>query len=231
MRRNIIEIDEEKCTGCGLCIRDCAEGALALVDGKARLIRDSYCDGLGACLGACPEGALTVIQREAPAFDEEAAMEALRHRTADATPGSGLCPGARPTGMPEQPFPKGLTPLQTSPAANWPIQLRLVPADAPFLQRARLLIAADCTAFAQPELLARHLSGRALLIACPKLDDTSSYVEKLAQIFRTRHIQDILVLHMAVPCCTGLAALVDAALRTSGKNIPLTNEKVPLRGA
>lgn len=230
MQRNIIEIDEEKCTGCGLCIRDCAEGALALVDGKARLIRDSYCDGLGACLGACPEGALTVIRREAPAFDEQAVMEALRRRTTAAA-GSGLCPGARPSEAPEQPFPQGLTPLQTPSAANWPIQLRLVPVDAPFLQRARLLIAADCTAFAQPELLAQRLPGRTLLIACPKLDDTSTYVEKLAQIFRTRDIRDILVLHMTVPCCTGLAALVEAALRTSGREIPVTKEKVPPRRA
>lgn len=227
MQRNIIEIDETKCTGCGLCIKDCAEGALALVDGKARLIKDSYCDGLGACLGACPEGALIVIQREAPEFDEQAAL-ALRQGTQAATvSASEGCPGA-PGRVPEPLTPTGgASPVYAS--GNWPIQLRLVPIDAPFLHQARLLIAADCTAFAQPEQFLRHRPGRTLLIACPKLDETSAYVEKLAHIFRTREIRDILVLHMTVPCCTGLIAVVDAALRTSGKNIPLSTEQVPLR--
>jgi len=231
MLRDIIQIDEEKCNGCGLCITGCHEGALALVDGKARLISATYCDGLGACLPACPTGAITIVQREAdefvapapgsPAYIEEQAKKAAQ-RTVQAAPRG--CPGSqsktfvRSTAVP--------APVQTAPASaiqseliQWPVQIKLVPIQAPYLQDARLLIAADCSAYARASFHADFMRGRVTLIGCPKLD-SGSYAEKLAEIFRLNSIKSIMVVRMEVPCCGGLEHAVKQAILASGKMIP-----------
>lgn len=226
MQRPIIEIDEEKCNGCGQCVLDCAEGALAVIDGKARLISDTYCDGLGACLN-CPQGALRLVTREAPAFDEAAALAAKAQREgrpAGHAAGHG-CPGSAP---------RLLTPLlsaQADPAAapdsplartaTWPLQLRLVPPSAPYLRGAHLLLAAHCAGFCLPDLHRDWLTGRVPLIACPKLDDGREYLQKLTDILAANAVSDITVLRMSVPCCGGLEALAHKAMTAAGVNVPL----------
>lgn len=216
MLRDIICIDEAKCTGCGACLANCAENALAIVNGKARLVKDTYCDGLGACLGACPEGALTIVRREAAAFD--AASIPAHAETGEAR----SCPGSQP--RPLQPLGKRrAAPFARqagSPLRHWPIQLRLMPADAPFLRGAHLLLAADCAGFAAPGLNGL-LVGRELLIACPKLDDVQSAGAKLAEICRRARPGAITILRMSVPCCGGLERLTAAALKESGLDIPV----------
>ena len=215
MLRDIIHIDTEKCTGCGLCLTNCAESALAIVDGKAKLVKDIYCDGLGACLGACPEGALTIVQREAAPFDEAAALAQGAH-----------CPSVQVSSKAAQPAPL-LRPLSpqgqalTNSLPQWPVQLRLVPADAPFLHKSHILLAADCTGFAYPELQTL-VQGKRLLIACPKLDDTTAYLEKLCAIISIAQPTALTVLRMSVPCCGGLEKLARAALAKSGSDLPLT---------
>jgi ferredoxin len=227
--RNIIEINEEKCDGCGLCISGCAEGALAIVDGKAKLISDVYCDGLGACLEECPNDALQVIQREAAEFDEEAVEHHLAgqselqpevHKAPEQTLACG-CPSSQVRELP------GLTkaaPGTAVPSAltNWPVQLHLVPEKAPFFEGADLLIAADCTGFSLTNLHRDFLPGRRLIIACPKLDETSTYMDKLSRIIRKNGVKSIHVLYMTVPCCGGLVHLIRQALKHSGVDIPLT---------
>ena len=185
MKRPIIEIDEEKCNGCGQCVLDCAEGALAVIDGKARLVSEVFCDGLGACLN-CPQGALTLTTREAPDFDEAAAL------------------AAKAVELP-----------------TWPIQLRLVPPQAPFLDGAHLLLAAHCAGFALPNLHKDWLAGRVPLIACPKLEDNTVLLEKLTAILRTGRIAGLTVLRMSVPCCGGLERLARQALEAAACNLPL----------
>lgn len=221
--RNIIRIDEDKCTGCGLCVTGCAEGALKIIDGKARLIGDVYCDGLGACLEECPEGALTIITREAEAFDEEAVQ---KHQAGEKNALPSLeplpcgCPGSLvqelPAAKPSPGAPKAVSTLR-----NWPVQLHLVPVKAPFFQRARLLIAADCTGFAAPNFHRDFLENQRLIIACPKLDQTETYHDKLAAIFRENDIQEITALIMTVPCCSGLMKIIRDALDKTGRKIPL----------
>lgn len=220
MIRKIIEIDEEKCTGCGQCVTGCAEGALAIVNGKAKIVRDMFCDGLGACIGHCPEDALNIIEREAEGFDEEAAMEHVRK-----TDGTGRhgCPSAQIVQM----SPCAAANAPTSQAgrhgsalSHWPVQIRLVPAHAPFLQDADLLIAGDCCPVATPDFHAHFLQGRVIMLGCPKFDNAGEYVEKLTQVFTQARIRSILVLEMEVPCCAGLSRIVAQALANAGKNIP-----------
>ena len=231
--RNIIEIDEEKCDGCGLCVTGCAEGALQVIDGKARLVSEIYCDGLGACLEECPNGALHVVEREAAHFDEKAVEEHMAglHQKPQAGPEvlPCGCPGSqvrelKPLG------PPALGPASSSSLANWPVQLHLVPPKAPFLKDASLLIAADCSGFSLTNLHERFLPGKALIIACPKLDETGPYEGKLIEIFRDNNIKEITVLYMTVPCCGGLVHLVREALRKSGKSIPLRLVRVDPTG-
>ncbi len=239
--RTIIKIDEEKCDGCGQCVPACVEGALQIIDGKARLVREQYCDGLGACLGDCPQGAIAIEEREAEEFDEAAVERHLAEQVADtasqphaAAPAAG-CPGAvafaldQPAAdehtvasQEDHPSPSGL--------ANWPVQLNLVPVQAPYLQGARLLMAADCVPFAFTDFHQRFLTGHVLLVGCPKLDDAEFYRDKLAQIFATNDIQSVDVVHMEVPCCFGLVGLVQLALQDSGKQIPASVTKVGVRG-
>lgn len=243
MLRQIVRIDEELCDGCGLCVPSCAEGAIQIIKGKARLVSDVYCDGLGACLGECPQDAISIEEREAVAFDEEAA---LRHvaRQQVATPASAVepeptvhaCPGVashalhpvEPVSTSRNDHGSGVTP---SALANWPIQLVLAPVQAPYYQGARLLITADCVPVALPDFHQRFLAGRTLLMGCPKLDDTELYRHKLSQIFIQNDIQSVEVLYMEVPCCFGLAHLIRVALNESGKDIPVKMTKIGIQGA
>jgi Pyruvate/2-oxoacid:ferredoxin oxidoreductase delta subunit len=235
-RRTIVRIDEDKCNGCGQCATACAEGAIAIVDGKARLISETYCDGLGACLGECPQDAITTEVREAEEFDVGAveAHLARQGKTLHAHPAAApgfVCPSTvaesfdrAPAAAPEtnESIPSRL--------ANWPVQIRLVPPTAPYLSGARLVIAADCTPFAFPDFHRRFLGGRVLLIGCPKLDDAAFYREKLAQIIGPNNIQDIEVLYMEVPCCSGLVRIVRDAIGDLGQQIPLTLTKIGIHG-
>lgn len=200
MKRSIVHIDEEKCDGCGLCVPGCVEGALAVIDGKARLVKESYCDGLGACLGVCPQDAITVTEREADPFD---AGEVARH----------TCPGS----MVRVPSDE-----RRADAGQWPIQLHLVPVNAPFWRNCDLLLAADCVPPTFQGFYDSLLRGRRLIIACPKLDDTSGYLEKLTRIIAENEIRSLAVAIMEVPCCSGLERLARAALNASGKSIPLS---------
>ncbi|MBG0772485.1 ATP-binding protein [Oleidesulfovibrio alaskensis] len=239
--RKIIQIDEERCDGCGLCVLDCAEGAIAIIDGKAKLVKDSYCDGLGACLGACPQDALHIIEREADEFDEEAAMEHVRRR--DAATGqppqpvrphhSGGCPGSmvRSFGATGQQSPQLAQAHQ--PAAgpgHWPLKIRLVPPTAPFLKGADVLVAADCAAAASPQFHSRFAAGKVVLIGCPKFDDTAAYAQRLADILTTSGIASLTVLRMEVPCCRGLSEAVNSAVRQSGSSVQINEVIMTCQG-
>ncbi|TCL33607.1 4Fe-4S binding protein [Anaerospora hongkongensis] len=224
MKRNMILIDEDKCNGCGLCISACHEGALQLIDGKARLVSDIYCDGLGACLPACPTGAMQIVEREAAPFDEEAVAERMKHHAAvhpqTVIPPLG-CPGmqARVFDKPQS----AAQPVQPTAAQSelrqWPCQLRLVPVHAPYFDNAHLLIAADCTAFAYANIHQDFIKNKITLIGCPKLDD-ADYSEKLTQILAAHSIKSLTVLRMEVPCCGGLEHAAKQALINSGQMIP-----------
>lgn len=220
MKRNIIRIDEEKCNGCGLCVNACHEGALKLVDGKAKLVSESYCDGLGNCLPQCPAGAITIEEREAEAFDE-AAVQRNMQVTKAAQPHACACPSSQPKEFNRKPVPAvhEVETERASELAQWPCQIKLVPVSAPFFAGAKLLIAADCTAYAYADMHSRFMRVRVTLIGCPKLDMTD-YAEKLAEIFRLNDIKSVEVLRMSVPCCGGIEYAVKQALIASGKMIP-----------
>ncbi len=226
MIRKIISIDEEKCDGCGLCVPSCAEGALQIVNGKAKLVKDSFCDGLGNCLGDCPRGAITIEEREADPFDEEAVKEHLEKPQAHAG-----CPGmaAMSFGEPweERPEPGSTVP---SMLGQWPVQLHLVSPAAPYWKNADVLIAASCVPVAFGDFQNRLLKNRRIVIACPKLDRTEGYVEKLTEIFRHNDIASVTVAHMEVPCCSGLVAMVERALADSGKVLPYRKVKIGIQG-
>lgn len=220
--RNIIRIDEDKCDGCGDCVTACAEGAIRIVDGKAKLISETYCDGLGACLGECHAGAITIEQREAADYDQEAvdqhlARQKMKLHAQPMPMHSGGCPGSRVQtfNVPaEQPESKGEAAV--SQLRQWPVQLHLVPPHAPYLQQCDLVICADCVPFAVPDFHNRYLAGRAVLVGCPKLDDLNAYYEKLQQIYQVAQPRRVTVLKMEVPCCSGIAqAAVHAAQQVS----------------
>lgn len=232
--RNIVEIDEEKCDGCGLCVISCAEGALEIRDGKAKIIKDIYCDGLGACIGECPQGALEIVMKESDPFDEEATEEhikSLRDKQSPKEVEVG-CPGAKLVHFQSQ-APRAAGQEvggQTSELRNWPVQIHLLPVNAPFFNGAELLIAADCVPFAMGGFHQRLLSGKILAIGCPKLDDSKFYVEKLGQIFANNDIKSITIGYMEVPCCGGILHVVNKALEASGKKIPVDTVKVSIQG-
>ena len=240
--RNIIVIDEEKCDGCGDCVAACAEGAIKIIDGKAKLISDSYCDGLGACLGDCHLDAIKVVEREAADYDEAAVVEHLaRQKMAlPMAPPSGGCPGSAmrqfdaPPQASKAPSPtaqNGSQPAYPSLLSHWPVQLMLVPPGAPFLQNADLVVCADCVPFTVPDFHARYLNGRAVLVGCPKLDDLNFYFEKLQAIFAQAQPSRITVLRMEVPCCGGI---VDAAMQArdrSAPQVPLEVHTIGVRGS
>ncbi|OQB41509.1 MAG: Ferredoxin-3 [Candidatus Hydrogenedentes bacterium ADurb.Bin179] len=255
-KRNIIKIDEDKCTGCGQCIVDCAEGALAIIDGKAKLVKESYCDGLGACIGNCPTGALTLEEREAPEFvmppelAHAAVAVAAAHQNTTPRPmepvrpcpssmppegghsHAGGCPGSRARQFNRQ---EAGTPhsSQEIPSAlgHWPVQLHLVNFAAPHFQGAEVLIAADCSAFACGAFHPRFLQGKSIAIACPKLDDPSGYLEKLTVLFNQANPLSVTVIRMEVPCCTGVLRWVLAARNQAGSMLPVEEIIIGVEGS
>lgn len=219
MVRKIIQIDEEKCNGCGLCAEACHEGAIGMVDGKAKLLRDDYCDGLGDCLPACPAGAITFVEREAAAYDKEAVRQNMRKKEQAETLPCG-CPGSQSRQIAREAVPE--TTCRTPPASQlrqWPVQIKLAPVNAPYFDGAHLLIAADCTAYAYGSFHQDFIRGKVTLIGCPKLDSTD-YSEKLAEIIRHNDIRSLTVVRMEVPCCGGIEHAAVSALKESGKFIP-----------
>lgn len=256
--RTVIRIDEDKCNGCGLCVPSCAEGAIQIVDGKARLVSEVYCDGLGACLGECPMDAITLEEREADAFDETAVEEHLatigRAPTAKAhvAPHAGHapapaanpvldepfqgCPGSRArlmdttAAVPSTPLPaEGASPTP-SILQSWPIQMHLVPVKAPGFYTDTLLLTADCVPPSFPDFQKRFLPGRTLVMGCPKLDDTATYLTKLTQILASNDIRTVEVLHMEVPCCGGLVYLAEEAVKKCGRPVEVTCIQIGIRG-
>ena len=223
MVRRVIHIDQEKCNGCGICANACHEGAIGIVDGKAQLLRDDYCDGLGDCLPVCPTGAITFVMREAAAYDEKAVEENMKKAQNAAHSG---CPGSRArqivhegeTDAVQNETPAAPFHLQ-SQLTNWPVQIKLAPVRAPYFNNARLLIAADCTAYAYANFHQEFLKGKVTLIGCPKLDDVD-YSEKLTEIIKSNEIQSVTIVRMEVPCCGGLQNAAIRALQNSGKFIP-----------
>ena len=223
MIRKIIHIDEEKCNGCGACVTACHEGAIGLVNGKAKLMRDDYCDGFGDCLPGCPTGAITFEEREAAAYDEQAVLENKQKKAAAAAekPVFHGCPGSAMRQFDRQQAAPAAAPAAAQPSqlAQWPCQIKLVPVNAPYFDGAKLLIAADCTAFACASFHERFMSGNVTIIGCPKLDE-GSYTDKLAAIIAANDITSVTVARMEVPCCGGLERTAAEACAQSGKDIP-----------
>ena len=249
-KRPMVHIDEDLCTGCGDCVPSCAEGAIQIIDGKAKLMADNLCDGLGACLGDCPEGAITVIEREADDFDEKAVeahlsglqtgsgkapAEKPAAPTARAGMPAGGCPGARMFSFDDPPATPAAAPAKGvgAPSAlrQWPVQLHLVSPTAPYFEGADVLLAADCTAFAMGDFHGKHLQGRALAVACPKLDhDQEVYLQKLVAMIDQSKINTLIVMVMEVPCCAGLVQLAAQAVSGAGRKVPLKKITVGVRG-
>ena len=223
MIRKIIHIDEEKCNGCGLCANACHEGAIEMVNGKAKLVRENFCDGFGDCLPGCPTGAIRFEEREAPAYDEAAVQAAKAQQHG--------CPGAAIRQLNRKPVPAvaDAAAPQESELCNWPVQIKLAPLTAPYFEGAHLLIAADCTAYAYAAFHHDFIRGRITLIGCPKLDSVD-YSEKLTAIIRSNHIASVTVVRMEVPCCGGLELAVKKALQASGKVIPWNRITIGIDG-
>jgi len=269
-KRKIISIDESKCNGCGLCIPNCPEGALQVIDGKARLVSDLFCDGLGACIGHCPEGAIHIEEREARRYDERKVMEnivkqgpnvikahlehlkghgeasylkeamdflkekniAIPHGPPAHAHGHTGCPGSRVIDLGKKEPGQASGALKNSPSElrQWPVQIALVPVNAPYFKGADLLIAADCVPFAYPDFHGTLLKGKALLVGCTKLDDLDLYREKLGQMMKHNDIRSVTYAHMEVPCCFGLISVIEEAIAASGKKIPFKDLMVTIRG-
>ena len=250
IKRKIIKIDEEKCDGCGLCIPSCPEGALQIVDGKAKLVKEEFCDGLGACLGECPQGALTVEEREVEEYDEEGVIGHLKEQSPELLEkhlahlkehahelpqyhshhGIASCPSAQMLQWEKKEEARGKEARVDSELRQWPIQLHLVPPSAPYFQNANLILVADCVPFAYPNFHTDFLKGKAIAIGCPKLDNPDAYVSKLTQILKGSDIKSLKIVHMEVPCCYGLVHIAQEALNRSGKDIPLERVKIGIKG-
>ncbi|MCU0859240.1 MAG: 4Fe-4S binding protein [Thermoplasmata archaeon] len=245
VKRKMIEIDEEKCDGCGQCAIACAEGALAIVDGKAKVVNEVFCDGLGACIGECPQGALRIVERDAPEFDESAVKKHLErtdpekahalghgHEHAHAAPEPCGCPSAQPMtlrgahGIGEAPRPADLPPELT----NWPVQWKLVSPAMPFFKGADVLLAADCVPFAFRDFHGRFLTGKPVIIGCPKLDEQADYLERVADVFKEAKPRSVTVVRMQVPCCSGLTRIAKEAVRATGRDIPIKEIVIGIRG-
>jgi NAD-dependent dihydropyrimidine dehydrogenase PreA subunit len=239
INRKIIEIDPDRCDGCGLCVPSCAEGAIQLIDGKARLAAEKYCDGLGACLGECPNDALQIIEREAEDFDEAAVEEHLKEKEEKTESSGTILPcGCPPTQLqslsPADSCQQANQPQtqvgQTSALGHWPVQIKLVPPTAPFLKGAALLVVADCTPLAYPNFHRDFLKDKVVMMGCPKFDDVQEYITKFTDIFKTAGIKSVSTVVMEVPCCSGLPFIVKKALQASGKKIPLEEKVISIRG-
>lgn len=226
MIRRIIEINREKCNGCGACAAACHEGAIAMVDGKAQLMRDDYCDGLGDCLPACPTGAITFVEREAAAYDEAAVLAAKAKKEEKLPCG---CPGSAARAIHREESPCDIRTPQQSQLRQWPVQIKLVPVNAPYFDGASLLIAADCTAYAYANFHQDFIRGKVTLVGCPKLDDVD-YSEKLTEILRQNNIKSVTVVRMEVPCCGGLEYAVRTALQSCGKLLPWQVKTISIKG-
>ncbi|NMB04259.1 MAG: 4Fe-4S binding protein [Tissierellia bacterium] len=225
-KRQVIEIDQDLCIGCGLCTKACHQGAIQLVDGKAKLMSDSYCDGLGMCLPNCPVDAIKLIEKETSAFDESRKDFALKQTTRTS------CAGSQPktlASLSVKPKPQTTQPIN-SELRQWPVQLHLVNPNAPYLQGANLLIAADCTSYAYGDFHHKFMRGKVTIIGCPKLDDTSAYREKLTQIFMQNDIASVTVVRMSVPCCGGMTRVVQDAIKQSGAIVPYAEVTISAEG-
>jgi len=231
--RKIVRIDEEKCNGCGMCVPACAEGALQIINGKAKLTNDVYCDGLGACLGECPQGAITIEERAADKFDEEATKLHLEKESHTAETLPCGCPSTAVRQLERHETIDTATEEvtgQRSMLSHWPVQLTLVPPAAPFLQGADLLLVADCVPFAYSRFHQDFIKDHALLVACPKLDDFQSHLKKLTDILSSSSVKSLTVVHMEVPCCSGLVHLAKQAMKLAGKDIPFEEVTVGIKG-
>jgi Fe-S-cluster-containing hydrogenase component 2 len=237
--RKIIQIDEAKCDGCGQCVLSCAEGALEIVEGKAKVLSDNLCDGLGACIGECPQGALEIIEREAEEFDETAVEEHLDAKQGEATKPAEAPPGGCPSTrlqvfVSSEACQKANQPQgqSTSPSglSHWPVQIRLIPPTAPFLKGAHLLVVADCVPLVFPSLHQDFLQGKAVMMGCPKFDDAAAYIDKFAEIFRTADIKSVTCVVMEVPCCSGLPMIIKKALTAAKIQLPMRQVVVSTRG-
>lgn len=224
--RKIIEIDEGKCNGCGLCIPNCPEGALRILDGKARLVSEIYCDGLGACIGTCPQGAIRIEEREAEEFNDEAVRRQLGERQ------TIVAIGRRETSsrLHTPAGPIHAAPRVSSALNQWPIQLTLVDPNAPFFKQSDLLVVADCVPFAYGDFHQDFLKNRALVVGCPKFDDIELYERKLSELFRSSNVRSVRIVNMEVPCCYGLNFIVRKALESSGKSIPIEQVVIDIKG-
>jgi Pyruvate/2-oxoacid:ferredoxin oxidoreductase delta subunit len=228
--RNIVVIDEDKCNGCGQCVTACAEGAIEIVDGKAKLISEVYCDGLGACLGHCPEDAITVEQREAAEFDHKA-TEAHLARQQEKGQAAFQCPGIAARQMqPENAAAQGPTAGAASQLGHWPVQLTLLPPNAPCFADSDLSLIADCVPFAMADFHTRVLAGHSVAVGCPKLDDSEQYIEKVAAILKANKLRSLTVVHMEVPCCFGLTHIARQAITRSGVKMAFKDITVDLKG-
>jgi NAD-dependent dihydropyrimidine dehydrogenase PreA subunit len=223
VKRKVIRIDEARCTGCGECIRACAEGAIELKNGRARVVSDKFCDGLGACLTVCPEGALTIEEREADEFDLKSRGERKEAPRAPCSAAFSMIPK-------EEAALSAREAKQPSMLRNWPIQMRLAHPGASCFKGASLLIAADCTGFAYPAIHRDFIRGRVTIVGCPKLDDQKQFVDNLADILKNNEIKEITVLQMTVPCCSQITRLVSSAVKKSGREVPIASHNVGIRG-
>lgn len=229
--RNIIKIDEEKCNGCGKCVAACAEGAIQLIEGKAKLLSEVYCDGLGACIGDCPMDAITIEQREAEEFNEEEVKKHLSQDKKEDNSEGFICPGLMSFDLskPDKPAPSDSQDSQ-SQLSHWPVQLKLVSPLAAYFKNSDLLVVADCVPFAVADFHNRFLSGKSVVVGCPKLDDSQYYIEKLAEIIKTNDLNSLTVVHMEVPCCSGMVNVVKQAITLSGSKIGYKDITVNING-
>ena len=249
IKRKIIKIDEDKCDGCGLCIPSCPEGALQIVGGKAKLVKESFCDGLGACLGECPQGALVIEEQEVEGYDEEGVIGHIKEKSPEllekhlehlkehahelpehhSHTGISSCPSAQMLHWERQEEIKPKAKI-SSELRQWPIQLYLVPPNAPYFRNADLVLVADCVPFAYANFHPDFLKGKAIAIGCPKFDDTIAYTDKLTQILESSDVKSVKVIHMEVPCCYGLVHIAQEALSKSGKDIPFETVNIGIKG-
>jgi NAD-dependent dihydropyrimidine dehydrogenase PreA subunit len=232
VKRNIIKIDEDKCNGCGQCVNACAEGAIKIIDGKAKLVSEVYCDGLGACLGTCPQDAITIEQREAAEFDEQAPKKHLAKNKNSEKPIDFVCPGlmaAKLRENDEQDDSSGAVGA-VSRLSHWPVQLKLVSPSAPYFANADLLLVADCVPFAMGDFHEKFLKNHSVVVGCPKLDDSAYYIDKLGQILTVNNINSLTVVHMEVPCCRGLTQIAKQAISKNKIEMVFEDVTIDLKG-
>lgn len=228
--RNIVKIDEEKCNGCGKCVNACAEGAIQLVNGKAKLVSEIYCDGLGACIGSCPQDAITIEQRQAEEFDEEATKKHLAQQKEISEKIDFVCPGMMAQNLKKTEESDDIGIDIPSQLGNWPVQLKLVPPNAPYLKNCDLLLVADCVPFAMGDFHNKFLKKNPVVVGCPKLDDKQFYIEKLTSILKENSPKSLTVVHMEVPCCFALTQIAQKAVALSGLQLAFDDVTISLKG-